>query len=203
MLELRKVAITGGLSCGKSSVCRILKEWGAYVVSSDEIVHQLLLSDENLGQEIVDLLGPEVRVNQKLDRSRIAYLVFQNRELLQVLEERIHPAVYRELDKEYQKQRQLLHPPPLFVAEIPLLFETGGEKGYDKTVVVLANREICFKRFQQATGYGQQEFNYRMSRQLSPLDKAKRADYLLMNESTWSDLEQSTKKLYENLIKHQ
>lgn len=200
MLKLRKVAITGSLSCGKSSVCRILKELGAYVVSSDEIVHQLLLSDTNLGQKIVNLLGPEVWGNQKLDRSRIAHIVFQNRELLQALEKLMHPVVYKELDKEYQKQQHLPYPPPLFVAEIPLLFETGGEKEYDKTVVVLADPEVCLKRFQQATGAGQQEFNYRMARQISPLDKAKQADYVLLNNGTWSDLKQSTKKLYENLI---
>lgn len=201
MLKLRKVAITGGLSCGKSSVCRLLRKWGAYVVSSDDIVHQLFVSDTNLGQEIVHLLGPDVWVNQKLDRSQIASIVFQNRGLLQALEELIHPAVYRELDKEYQKQQQLFPPPLLFVAEIPLLFETGGEKGYDKTVVVLADPEVCFKRFQQATGEGQQAFNHRRARQIPPLDKAKQADYILVNNGTLSDLEKSTKKLYENLIK--
>ena len=58
MLKLKKVAVTGGLSCGKSSVCRIFKELGAYVVSADKIVHQLLSPDANLGQKIVQLIGP-------------------------------------------------------------------------------------------------------------------------------------------------
>ncbi len=58
MLKLKKVAVTGGLSCGKSLVCRILQELGAYVVSADNIVHQLLSSDTNLGQEVIKLLGP-------------------------------------------------------------------------------------------------------------------------------------------------
>ncbi len=53
MLKLRKVAVTGGLSCGKSSVCRIFKEFGAYVVSADEIVHQLLSPETDLGQEVI------------------------------------------------------------------------------------------------------------------------------------------------------
>ena len=59
MLILRKVAITGGLSCGKSSVCRIFKELGAYVVSADKIVHQLLSPDTNLGQKVIKLIGPK------------------------------------------------------------------------------------------------------------------------------------------------
>jgi dephospho-CoA kinase len=200
MLKLRKVAITGGLSCGKSSVCRILKELGAYVVSADKIVYQLLSSDTNLGQEIVHLLGPHVLVNQKLDRSRIAHIVFHDLELLKALEAVVHPAVYRELDKDYQEQQQHFPTPPLFVAEIPLLFESGGEKNYDDTVAVVANLEICCKRFEEATGYDQKEFNKRMARQLSLYDKAILADYVIMNNGTLSDLQQTTLELYQELV---
>jgi dephospho-CoA kinase len=200
MLKLRKVAITGGLSCGKSSVCRILKGFGAYVVSADKIVHQLLSSDTNLGQEIVHLLGSSVLVNHKLDRSRIAHIVFHDLELLKALEALVHPAVYRELNKDYQKQHHLSSPPSLFVAEIPLLFESGGEKDYDVTVAVVASVDICCKRFEEATGYDQKEFNNRMVRQLSLLDKAILADYVIMNNGTLSDLQQITKELYQELL---
>ena len=200
MLKLRKVAITGGLSCGKSSVRRILKELGAYVVSADKIVHQLLSSDTNLGQEIVNLLGSEVLLNQKLDRSRIAHVVFHDLELLKALEALVHPAVYRELDKDYQRQKNHLQPPPLFIAEIPLLFESGGKRDYDDTVAVVANYEICCKRFEQATGYDQKEFNNRMARQLSVFDKAILADYVIMNNGTLSNLQQTTRELYLELI---
>ncbi len=200
MLKLKKVAITGGLSCGKSSVCRILKELGAYVVSADKIVHQLLSSDTNLGQEIVKLLGSDVLVNQKLDRSRIAHIVFHDLELLQALEKLVHPLVYGEIDKEYQRQKNLSQPPSLFIAEIPLLFESGGKRDYDYTVAVVSNLETCYKRFEQATGLGRAEFNNRMARQLSLFDKAVLADYVIMNNGTLSDLQQITKELYQKLI---
>lgn len=200
MLKLRKVAITGGLSCGKSSVCRILKKLGAYVVSADKIVHQLLSSDTNLGREIVQLLGPSILINQKLDRSRIARIVFQDLELLKALEALVHPAVYKELNKKYQEQQNNPHPPPLFVAEIPLLFESGEQKNYDYTIAVIADREICFKRFKEATGYDQEEFNHRMARQLPLFEKTILADYVIMNNGPLSDLQQTTTKLYQKLI---
>lgn len=200
MLKLKKVAITGGLSCGKSSVCRILKEQGAYVVSADKIVHQLLSSDANLGQEIVRLLGPSVLINQKLDRSRIASIVFRDLELLKALETLVHPAVYKELDKEYQRQKNLSHPPTLFVAEIPLLFESGGERYYDYTIAVIADLDICCKRFIEATGFDQREFNHRMARQLPLQEKARRADDVIKNNGTLSDLQQTTIELYQKLI---
>jgi dephospho-CoA kinase len=200
MLKLRRVAVTGGLSCGKSSVCRILKELGAYVVSADKIVHQLLSSDTNLGQEIVYLLGPDVLVNQKLDRSCIARLVFRDGKLLEALEKLIHPAVYKEIEKEYQEQQSQSHPPPLFIAEIPLLFESGGKRDFDNTVAVLADREICLQRFIKATGSDETEFNKRMNRQLPLLDKARQADYILLNNGTLADLQQQTRALYQKLI---
>ncbi|WP_068470677.1 dephospho-CoA kinase [Candidatus Protochlamydia phocaeensis] len=200
MLKLRKVAITGGLSCGKSSVCRILKELGAYVVSADEIVHQLLSSDTNLGQKVIELLGTGILVNQAIDRSRVAQMVFQNDRLLDALEKIIHPAVYDEIEKQYQEQQDSKNRPSLFIAEIPLLFESDGEKGYDAVIAVIANSNRCFERFKQATGYDQEEFNNRLARQLPLLNKAVLADYVLMNNGTLSDLQQLTRELYQELI---
>lgn len=200
MLKLRKVAITGGLSCGKSSVCRILKELGAYVVSADEVVHHLLSSDTNLGQEIVKLLGTDVLLNNQINRSRIARIVFEDNELLQELENLVHPAVYKEIEKKYQEQQTALHPPSLFVAEIPLLFESGGEKDYDYTVAVIADPVVCFQRFWEATGYSEREFEKRMDRQLPLLEKALRADYAIINNDSLSFLQETTKELYQELV---
>lgn len=199
MLKLRKVAVTGGLSCGKSSLCRILKDLGAYVVSADRIVQQLLSSDTNLIQEIVRLLGPSVLLNQKLDRSRIATRVFDDLEILKALEALVHPEVYKELEKDYQNQLHLSTPPPLYVAEIPLLFESGGEKKYDFTVAVVAEEEICCRRFTLATGLDPSEYRKRMARQLPPSEKAKLADAIIMNNGSLEDLRRATSALYYQL----
>ncbi len=94
MLKLEKVAITGGLSCGKSSVCRYFKELGAYVISADEIVHQLLIPTNELGQEVIALLGKDIAVNGTIDRSMIAKKVFENKTLLLSLEKLIHIDLY-------------------------------------------------------------------------------------------------------------
>lgn len=192
--------MTGGLSCGKSSVCRLLSELGAYVISADTIVHQLLSSDANLGQEVVKLLGSEILVGSYIDRSRIAEIVFQEPDLLVDLENLLHPAVYREIEKIYQEQQNSPHPPPLFIAEIPLLFESGGEKDYDFTVTVAADPVLCFQRFSKKTGLSKKEFERRTSRQLPLLEKAKRADYVIMNSDTLSNLAPVIKELYEELI---
>lgn len=202
MLKLTKVAITGGLSCGKSSVCRILRGLGAYVISADDVVHQLLSSDTKLIQEVVRLLGSDVCVNQQLDRSRMARLVFQDSVLLQTLEQLLHPLVYRELDRNYQQQCQLIAPPPLFIAEIPLLFESGGQRGYDATVAVIADEEICRERFKGTTHLDGPTFDRRSARQLSVMQKAALADYVIVNNGSLSDLQKAAQELYQQLLSH-
>ena len=82
-----------------------------------------------------------------------------------------------------------------------MLFESGGQKDYDLTVAVVAQEEICCQRFQEATGLDQKEFKKRMTRQMSLFDKAKLADYVIMNNGTLSDLQQATTELYQELIK--
>lgn len=203
MLKLSKVAVTGGLSCGKSSVCLFLKELGAYTISSDDIVHQILSSDTKFSQEIIRLLGTDIIVNQKIDRSLVAQKVFHDPQLLLALERILHPVVFDEIDKEYCKQKANSPLPPLFIAEVPLLFESNREMNFDYTVVVLADPELCQKRFISGTKHNEAEYKQRMNRQLSPSDKAKRADYIIMNNGSLIDLKQKTLELYQLLTRFQ
>lgn len=196
---LCKVAVTGGVSCGKSTVCRFLKEFGAYVVSADEIVHQQLSPNTNLGQKVVKLLGSEIVRDHLIDRSLIAEKVFNDPQLLKSLENLLHPAVRDEIEKHYEEQ-QALGNTKLFVAEIPLLFETGSEKFYDKTITVAANPDLCKKRFLQIKGYSSEELEKRMSRQLPVSEKIKRADFVIYNDGDLSELKHATKNLYNALI---
>jgi dephospho-CoA kinase len=199
MLALKKVAITGGLSSGKSSVCRLFEELGAYVVSADKIVHQLLFPDTTIGQRVIQLLGPDIIVNHQIDRSKIAKKVFDNAPLLKALEDIIHPAVKDEIEKQYQ-QAQQHRDFTVFIAEIPLLFE-GNEYSFDFTVAVMADKEVCRKRFMQATGYDSTEFDRRMSKQLDPAEKARRADFVLHNEGDLDHLRAQVSQLYQQLLK--
>lgn len=195
MLNLRKIAVTGGLSSGKSTVCRILKQLGAYTVSADAIVHRLLSSSKTpIGKQIVDLLGPDVVTKGHFNRALIASKVFTDSALLSSLESILHPAVNAEIDMEFH--RALIKQAPLFVAEIPLLFETGGKVKYDFTISVLSQQDLCLQRFCQSTGYSQEEFFKRSSRQLSPEEKAKRADFVILNNSTYEDLLEQTKYFF-------
>src|SRR5579872_4450591 len=138
MLKLVKIAITGGVASGKSTVCQFFKELGAYVVNADAIVHQLLKPDSHLGQQVIRLLGSEVLHNGQLDRGRIAEKVFRDPKQLKALEKILHPEVIHRIAEEYEKAVKD-GSYTSFVVEIPLLFEIQGESFYDAVIAVLAD----------------------------------------------------------------
>ncbi|MBS0628805.1 MAG: dephospho-CoA kinase [Verrucomicrobia bacterium] len=198
MLILKKVAITGGLSTGKSSVCKILKEKGAYVVSADDIVHQLLIPQTAIGKQIIELLGPEIVDGDQFDRKKIAQAVFEDKKNLKILEQILHPAVLTEIEDRFNQikdQKKFT----LFVAEIPLLYEIEKQHQFDLAIVVAADAQIAKKRYESKTGNPLEEFEKRMTHQLSLEEKAAKADYVILNNGSMIELEKQVNNLYTNL----
>ncbi len=198
MLNFKKIAVTGGLSAGKTTVCKIFKELGAYVVSADEIVHELLLPGSALGQKVAHLLGTEIVSENALDRKKIAAKVFSQPHLLAALEKLLHPAVFDEIESRYNQARTEKKF-PLFIAEIPLLFEVSGEEKFDAVISVQASPEHCRERFVKHTQNPIEEFERRMKRQIAPEEKAVRAHYAIENNGTLQQLKTQVKTLYSIL----
>lgn len=202
MLTLKKVAVTGGLSSGKSTVCQIFKELGTYVVSADAIVHQLLSISHPIGQKVIKLLGSDIVVDQLLDRTLIAQKVFYQPLLLKSLEQILHPAVMKEIENQYLHVLQN-ESAPLFAAEIPLLFEGQFENQFDVTIAVVADQDIAQLRFTTRTGHTINDFNQRSLNQLSPSEKAQRASLVIHNNGSIDELKAEVKKIFYNLTKKQ
>lgn len=198
MLTLKKVAVTGVLSSGKSTVCRFLKELGSYVVSADAIVHQLLSLESAVGQQIISLLGTDIVTDRKFDRKKIADKVFSHPDLLRALEQILHPVVFEEIKNKYhQIQNEQKH--PLFVAEIPLLYESKSEHFYDAVIAVVADPQVCRKRFKQQSQQDDSEFDRRMNRQLSSHEKIARAQFVIHNDGSLDQLKQQVTVIFLQL----
>lgn len=193
---MKKVAITGGLSSGKSTVCRFLKDLGAYVVSADEIAHRLLSFDPRVKEKVVNLLGTDVLTHDQLNRQAIAKKVFSQPTQLESLENILHPLLFHEIESEYQAIKNAPNY-NLFVAEIPLLYETKNEALFDAVVSVLAKEDLCQKRFNNLRE--KEGFAARMLRQIPPEEKAKKADFVVLNNGHLEDLQEEVKKLAEQL----
>ncbi|HSX10689.1 MAG TPA: dephospho-CoA kinase [Chlamydiales bacterium] len=199
MLSLRKIAITGGVASGKTSVCRFFEELGAYVVNADAIVHELLTPDTDLGQQIIRQLGNEIIKNGQISRRIVAEKAFKDPATLKKLEELLHPAVLQKIEELYVSACRADRYSS-FVVEIPLLFEIGADKFYDVAIAVLADEAIARKRFEQA-GFPKTEYDLRMNRQLKPEKKAAKARYTIHNNGSMEELRREVIQLNQNIHK--
>lgn len=206
MLGLRKVAVTGGLASGKSTVCNFFKSLGAYVVDADEIVHQLLSPETPLGKKLVDLLGPDVINNGEFDRKRIAEKVFRNEQLLHKIEELLHPAVYEEMKQHYLRLAQAPKA-SLFVAEVPLLFESplfesGEHSWFDSVIYVDAPFQDCLARYEERGGE-KEDFKRRSARFLLAKEKSKSSNYIIYNDKDLGALQFQVSQIFHALTQEE
>lgn len=200
MLRLKKIAITGGIASGKSTVCQLFQELGACVTSADAIVHKLLDPKTDLGQQVIRALGSDILQHGKIIRQRVAEKVFQDSALLKQMEKILHPAVLESIEESYKKACRKKEC-SLFVVEIPLLFEIGKEADFDVVVAVIAEEKIAKQRY-LASGHTTQEYERRMSRQISPSMKSSRAQYTIVNNGSREELFNQVKKIKAELELH-
>jgi dephospho-CoA kinase len=177
------VAITGGIAAGKSSVLAAFRAHGAATISSDEIVHHLLRADAAVKAVLVERFGERILGDDGVpDRGRIAAIVFDDPDSLAFLEQLLHPLVSREYLRWREQVAQLEDPPPVTVTEVPLLFEAGSEKSFDRVVVVTAPRKLREQRRQVP-------LDNRDDRLIDDSEKVARADFHYVNTGTFEDLD--------------
>ena len=178
------VALTGGVGAGKSEALRLFKDLGAATLSSDEIVHELLRSDEGVRARLEDRFGPGVVTREGvIDRAVLGRLVFKNPEGLYYLESVLHPRVIREQRLFREQLAASPEAPPICVIEVPLLYEVRGEGRYDKVVVITAPEKLRRARSIVAT-------EDREGRLLPDTEKVKRADFSFKNIGSLEELDE-------------
>ena len=192
-IKLVKIAVTGEIASGKSTVCKYFKQLGAYVVDADQIAHNLLSSKTPIGQNIIKFLGKNILVKGEISRKKIADMVFADKKKLKKLEAIIHPPVFEEIENLYikiNKQGSYL----FFVVEIPLLYETKKEKFYDYVIVVTSDKEKCFQNEKIKSGI-------RKKRLKDINHKIEKADFVIHNNSSFTMLKRQVTKISNILIK--
>jgi dephospho-CoA kinase len=190
------VAITGGIGAGKSTALASFRRHGAATVSSDEIVHHLLATDSDVKTALVERFGEDVLgADGAPDRERIALRVFKDRDALDFLERTLHPLVSREYLMWREQLAALPNPPQVCVTEVPLLYEVGGESRFDKVVVVTASPEV---RVARRIG----PLREREQRLVPEEEKARRADFVYVNDGSLAELDEFVSGVMATLKEH-
>jgi dephospho-CoA kinase len=182
------VGLTGGLGAGKSEALRALGELGAATLSTDAVVHDLLAQPE-LRELVSARLGADVIGDDgSLDRSAMAERVFGDEDARRWLEGELWPRVGQRVAA-WRTEVEASDPvPPAAVVEVPLLFESGMEAGFERTIAVVADEEL---RAERAGARGHAAVEERAGRQLTQEQKAQKADFTVRNDGGLDELKQA------------
>lgn len=169
-----KIALTGSIGMGKSTVAAMFERAGVPVFDADAIVRSL----QGPGGALVERIGehfPGTVHNGILDRDRLAGIVLEDPAQLGELESIVHPAVYDARLAFLDKHRDA----PALVFDIPLLFETAGETDFDKVVVVSAPTDVQRQRVLHRPGMTPEKLQSILDRQMPDEEKRGRADFVI------------------------
>ena len=171
-----RIALTGSIGMGKSTVARMFERAGVPVFDADSVVRQLQAPGGPLVEKIGAIFPGCVR-SGTLDRDCLAEIVLADKARLAELERIVHPAV-REARESFVREHQ---GSPALLFEIPLLFETGGEGEFDKVVVVSAPPEVQRARVLERPGMTASRLDSILARQMPDAEKRARADIVIDN----------------------
>jgi dephospho-CoA kinase len=179
-----RLALTGSIGMGKTTVARMFENAGVPVFDADAVVRDLQANDPGL----IAAIGrrfPGTVVAGVLDRDRLSQLVLGFPAELEALEAIVHPEVLAARARFLEENEGA----PALLFDIPLLFETGGEKAFDKVIVVSAPAEIQRERVLARPGMTVEKFDAIFARQMSDEEKRRRADFVIDTSADLSTTE--------------
>ena len=193
-----KVGITGGIGSGKTTVCQIFEKLGVPVYYADQRAKELMEDDSQLRAEIKQEFGDDIYdAEGKLDRKKLAEIVFNNEEKLLKLNGMVHPAVFR--DNQSWNEVLAKKGYPYTIKEAALLVETGSYRTLDKLIVVSAPEEDRIKRVMARDGSTEEQVLARIKAQMPEEQKVKYADYIIYNDRIM-DLVPEVTKIHIDLL---
>jgi dephospho-CoA kinase len=168
------LGLTGSIGMGKSTTAKLFEEAGVPVYDADAAVHKIY---EGEAAPAIEAAFPGTTVNGKVDRNKLSAKVVHDPAAMKRLEQIVHPMLGA-------SRQKFLHDAersgaPVAVVDVPLLFETGGEKRVDAVVVVTTTPEIQRQRILERDNMTGEKLDAILSRQLPDAEKRKRADFVV------------------------
>ena len=194
------VGLTGGIATGKSTVSTMFAQLGAKVVDADLLAREVVMPGQPAHAQIVKEFGPDVlQADGYLDRKRLGAIVFTDAGKRKRLEEITHPAI-----RARQQRILSVYEEEAFEGivlwDAALLIESGGAKGMDRVVVVVADAATEFRRLTARDGLSEEEARRRIASQMPLSEKVKVADYVIDNSGRRAETERRVREVYRALL---
>lgn len=191
-----KVGITGGIGSGKSTVSRFFSELGVPVYDSDQRAKSLMQHDDSIIIKIKKEFGDDSYLNNVLNRSHIAEIVFKNELKLKQLNAIVHPVVRTDFNNWLSQNSNAR----FVIKEAAIMIESGAYKDLDKLIVVNANREQKIKWIKKRDHLLLEDIENRIQNQLSDKIRNQYADFIIENNSSKKELKQQVLSIYNKLL---
>jgi dephospho-CoA kinase len=200
LADIRRVGLTGGIATGKSYVRSKFEELGVPTIDADVLAREAVAPGSEGIEAVVKRFGPEVvDAEGALDRRRLASIVFADAAARHDLEGIIHPFVRSQAERWFRGLDPVRH--PLAIADIPLLFETGGHRNYDTVIVAACDPETQVRRVMERDRVTEAEARQRIAAQLPIAEKVRRADYVIRTDGTHEETNRQIRDVFEQLSK--
>lgn len=186
------IGLTGGIASGKSSVSKLLVSLGAILIDADQIAREVMLPGHPVLAAVAKQFGQVVLLEDgSLNRKKLGELVFNHPDQLQALNQITHPAIRQEMrDRKHKFEEQF--PDQLIVSDIPLLYESGLEDGYEQIMLVYVPREVQLERLMKRDGMDKDQAIRRLEAQMDIEKKKQKADIIIDNSG---DFEETKKQI--------
>ena len=194
-----KVGLTGGLASGKSFVGRALADLGCLLIQADVLGRQVLEQGGETYDAVVATFGNQILdPDSKINRRRLAKIVFSDPEQLSKLNALVHPPV-KERERDLVAEFTREHSDGIAVTEAAILVETGSYKDYDRLIVAFCRPEQQIERSMERDGVSREEVLNRLRRQMPLEEKVKHADFIIDTSGSKENTLQQVRTVYEAL----
>jgi len=192
-----RVALTGGIATGKSYVRGRFEALGVPTSDADTFARAVVAPGTDGLEAVVRAFGREVLdASGALDRRKLGAIVFADGAKRQQLEHIVHPAVRAETDAWYEHLDPAV---PFAISDIPLLYETGRDRDFDKVIVVACEPETQLRRVIERDRLTETEARQRINAQLPISEKVRRANYVIRTDGSFQDTDRQVQQVFAAL----
>ncbi len=200
-MNVLRLGLTGGIATGKSTVGRMLRERGAFVVDSDRLAHAAMEPGGEAYPAIVRRFGRDILdADGRVDRKRLGSVVFRDPQARADLEAIVHPVVRRLGDERIAAWAAGAPAPRIAFVDAALLVETGRHRDLDGLVVVHCAPETQLRRILERDGLAEEEARRRIAAQAPPERKLAAADWTIDTDGTLDDTERRAAEVWEAAV---